>query len=91
MIAIHRPIIRHLLKFLQEWINLPMKNEVIQFGKKLREVRLKKRLSQGDVARILGVHRSYISGLERGRRNPSLLTVHKVAKALGIKIDELLK
>ena len=68
-----------------------MKNEVIQFGKKLREVRLKKRLSQGDVARILGVHRSYISGLERGRRNPSLLTVHKVAKALGIKIDELLK
>lgn len=68
-----------------------MKNEVIQFGKKLKEARLKKKLSQGDVARILGVHRSYISGLERGRRNPSLLTVHKVANALGVKIDELLK
>ncbi|MDP2642443.1 MAG: helix-turn-helix transcriptional regulator [Candidatus Peregrinibacteria bacterium] len=49
-----------------------MKNEVIQFGKKLREIRLKKNLSQGDIASILGVHRSYISGLERGRRNPSL-------------------
>lgn len=68
-----------------------MKNEVIQFGKKLREVRLKKKLSQGDVARILGVHRSYISGLERGRRNPSLLTVHKVANALGISTNELMK
>ena len=68
-----------------------MKNEVIQFGKKLREARLKKDLSQGDVARILGVHRSYISGLERGRRNPSLLTVHKVAKALGVSTNDLLK
>lgn len=68
-----------------------MKKEVIQFGKKLREARLKKKLSQGDVARILGVHRSYISGLERGRRNPSLLTVHKVAKALDISTNELLK
>ena len=68
-----------------------MKNEVIKFGKKLREVRLKKELSQGDVARILGVHRSYISGLERGRRNPSLLTVQKVAKALGVNVGDLVK
>jgi len=67
-----------------------MKNEVLQFGKKLREIRLKKKLSQGDIARILGVHRSYISGLERGRRNPSLLTVQKVAKALNISPKELL-
>lgn len=66
-----------------------MKSEVIQFGKKLREVRLKKKLSQGDVARALGVHRSYISGLERGRRNPSLLTVKKIAKALDIGADKL--
>lgn len=68
-----------------------MKNEVLQFGNKLREVRVKKKLSQGDIARILDVHRSYISGLERGRRNPSLLTVHKVAKALGVSVNELLK
>lgn len=67
-----------------------MKNEVLQFGKKLREVRLKKSRSQGDVAKVLGVHRSYISGLERGKRNPSLLTVHKVAKALGVSVNELL-
>jgi transcriptional regulator with XRE-family HTH domain len=67
-----------------------MTNGVIQFGKKLREIRLKKKLSQGDVAKILGVHRSYISGLERGMRNPSLLTVQKVAKALGVTADKLI-
>ena len=67
-----------------------MTNGVIQFGKKLREARLKKKLSQGGVAKILGVHRPYISGLERGRRNPSLLTVQKIAKALNISPKELL-
>ena len=67
-----------------------MKNETIEFGKKLREVRLKKKLSQGDVSRILGVHRTYISGLERGARNPSLLTVQKVAKALGVNAKDLI-
>lgn len=67
-----------------------MKNEVIQFGKKLREIRLKKKLSQGDVARILAVHRTYISGLERGVRNPSLLTIQKIARALSISPKELL-
>ena len=67
-----------------------MKNEDIQFGKKLREVRLKKKLSQGDVARTLDVHRSYISGLERGRRNPSLVTVQKIAKALGVSPKDLI-
>jgi transcriptional regulator with XRE-family HTH domain len=47
-----------------------MKNEVIQFCKKLRDIRLKKKLSQGNIARILGVHRTYISGLERGKEIP---------------------
>lgn len=68
-----------------------MNNEVIKFGKKLKEIRLKKDLSQGDVAKILGVHRTYISGLERGVRNPSLLTVQKVAKALGVRSKELIE
>lgn len=90
MIALHRPIILHLLKYLQVWINSPMNKEIIKFGKKLKEVRLKNNLSQGDISRILGVHRSYISGLERGIRNPSLLTVQKVAKALGVNAKELL-
>ena len=61
-----------------------------EVGRKLKEARLKKKLSQGDVAKILGVHRTYISGLERGVRNPSLLTIQKVAKALGVDAKKLI-
>lgn len=68
-----------------------MANEITKFGKKVREIRLKKNMSQGDIARILGVHRSYVSGLERGIRNPSLLTVQKVAKALKVNAKELIE
>lgn len=68
-----------------------MQKEVLKFGKKLREIRLSKKLSQGDVAKVLDVHRSYISGLERGIRNPSLVTVQKIAKALGVSADKLIK
>lgn len=75
---------------MQEWTNSLMSNEITQFGKKLREIRLKKKMSQGDISRILKVHRSYISGLERGMRNPSLLTVQKVAKALGVNAKDLI-
>ena len=67
-----------------------MKKEITEFSKRIKEVRLKKKLSQGDVAKILGVHRSYISGLERGARNPSFITAQKVAKALGVSIKEIL-
>jgi len=67
-----------------------MANEITKFGKKVKEIRLKKQMSQGDIARILGVHRSYISGLERGIRNPSLLTVQKVAKALKVNAKDLI-
>lgn len=68
-----------------------MKRAETNFGKRVREIRLRKQLSQGDIARMLGVHRSYISGLERGMRNPSLLTIKKIAKALGVKPKELLE
>jgi len=68
-----------------------MTNDVTKFGKALREIRLKKKMSQGDIARKLGVHRSYISGLERGKRNPSLLTIKKMAKAIGVEPKDLLE
>lgn len=67
-----------------------MNKEVSKFGQKVRKVRLQKNMSQGDIARILGVHRTYISGLERGVRNPSLLTIQKVAKALGVDAKKLI-
>jgi len=68
-----------------------MENTVKKFGRKVREIRLEKKMSQGNVAKILGVHRTYISGIERGMRNPSLITLEKIAKALKVSIDNLIK
>ena len=62
-----------------------------KFGKSLRRLRLEKRMSQGDIARSLGVHRSYISGLERGVRNPTLTNIDRIARALGVNIQKLLE
>ncbi len=63
----------------------------VKFGKKVKEIRTAKNMSQGDLAKILGVHPTYISGIERGVRNMALKNIEKLAKALGVKIEELLK
>ncbi len=60
-----------------------------QFGKKVREIRIKKGLSQGDIGRRLKLHRTYISGIERGVRNPSLKVVQKIAKSLNVRAKYL--
>jgi len=69
--------------------------ELMQSGKKLgenlRKLRLKKNLSQGDLAKALDVDRAYISNIENGRMNPTLSTLEKIAGALGISSSELLK
>lgn len=48
-------------------------------------------MSQGDLANILGVHPTYISGIERGVRNMALKNIEKLARALGVLIEELIK
>jgi len=63
----------------------------VKFGKKVKELRLQKKMSQGDLAKILGVHPTYISGIERGVRNMTLKNIEKLAKALGVPIEELIK
>ena len=70
---------------------VPMNALSRQFGKRVREARLSKGLSQGDVSRRLKLHRSYISGIERGIRNPSLGIVEKIAAALGVSPKTLLR
>ena len=62
-----------------------------QLGQNLKNIRTKKKMSQGDIARALEVHRAYISGIESGKRNPTLSTIKKLADALGVSADELLK
>ena len=62
-----------------------------KLGQNLKNIRTKKKMSQGDIARALEVHRAYISGIENGKRNPTLATIQKLAEALGVSADELLK
>jgi len=62
-----------------------------KLGQNLKRIRTKKKMSQGDIARALEVHRAYISGVESGKRNPILATIQKLADALKVSADELLK
>ena len=62
-----------------------------KLGENLRKLRLKKNLSQGDLAKALDVDRAYISNIENGRMNPTLSTLEKISGALGISSSELLK
>jgi len=61
------------------------------FGKKVQEQRLKQGLSQEKLAEISGLDRTYISSMERGRRNVSLLNIVKVARALSIPPSDFLE
>ncbi len=63
----------------------------IKFGKVLRESRLRKSLSQEELALECGLDRTFISMLERGVRQPSLSSIFIISDALGIKPSSLVK
>lgn len=62
-----------------------------KFGKKVRAIRLKKDMSQGDVAKKMDVGVAYISKIERGTENMSLKNIERLAKALDIAIKNLVE
>jgi len=55
-----------------------------RLGENLKKLRTKKKMSQGDISRKLGVDRAYISSIENGRMNPTLTTLEKLAEAIGV-------
>lgn len=61
------------------------------FGGRVRELRKERGLSQVELAAKVGIDRSYMGFLERGERNPSLEVIAKIAEALSVTPDELLK
>lgn len=62
---------------------------VIQVGKRIRALRETKGFSQEGLAEKSGLHRTYIGGVERGLRNPSLKSLVRMAKALGVGVGQL--
>jgi transcriptional regulator with XRE-family HTH domain len=61
------------------------------FGKRLRELRLKRKLSQEKLAEIAELHRNYVGLMERGESNVSLLTLVALARALGVRPAKLIE
>ncbi len=59
------------------------------FGKKLRELRRKRDITQEKLAELSGLSLQYIGEIERNRRNPSLTSMESLAEALDIPIGEL--
>ncbi len=69
-----------------------MKREIlIKFGKKVREERTRLGLSQEELANRAGVHRTYVGMIERAEKNITLENIEKIAKALEISLDNLMK
>lgn len=60
-------------------------------GENLRRYRTERGLSQEAFADILGVHRTYMGGVERGERNLTLKSVERIAETLDLDPVELLK
>jgi transcriptional regulator with XRE-family HTH domain len=60
-------------------------------GRNLRTYREARGLSQEDFAQVLGVHRTYMGGIERGERNLTLRSTERIATTLGIDPIQLLR
>jgi len=61
----------------------------VRVGLNVQHLRRDKGLSQEELAARAEVHQTYLSGVERGVRNPSILVLARIAKALGADVEEL--
>lgn len=59
-------------------------------GKRVRDLRKKKGLTQERLAEMAGVDVKYLGGIERGTENPTIATLDKLAEALSVKIHQML-
>lgn len=60
-------------------------------GRNFARLRREKGLTQEDVEERSGFSQQYLSGLERGRRNPTIITLHELAQAIGVSHIDLVK
>lgn len=60
------------------------------FGLTLKKLRTAKKISQEEFALNIGLHRTYISQLERGLKSPSLRTITKICKELNVSLVQFM-
>ena len=63
----------------------------IVFGKRVRQLRLERNLSQEKLAELADLHRNYVGGVERGERNVSLVNIVKLVHGLNIRPTKLVE
>ena len=67
-----------------------MEDVRIKFGLRIKELRMSRGYSQEKLAELSDLDRTYIPGIESGKRNVSLVVIEKIAKAFKIRLSELL-
>jgi len=63
----------------------------VALGDAVREFRNRRGISQEALAELSEMHRTYLGGIERGRRNPSYTNILKIANALEVRASELIR
>jgi transcriptional regulator with XRE-family HTH domain len=61
-----------------------------ELGKRIRQVRTKRGLTQEELAHRAELDYSYINQIENGRRNPSVHAIDRIARALGVRVKDLM-
>ncbi len=67
------------------------RNILIVFGDNVRKYRNLLKISQEELAERAGLHRTYIGMIERAEKNITLINIEKIAKALDVEIETLIK
>ena len=64
---------------------------LLSLGKRIKEIRLQKKITQTEIAYRCGFDKSNFNTIESGKRNPTITSLLKIAKALDVSIIELFK
>lgn len=62
-----------------------------KLGKNIKKIRIQKGMSQGDICRALDMDRGYMSAIENGKKNITIAQLERLASALDVSVDKLLK
>ncbi len=66
------------------------KEYLVSLGNRIKEIRLQKKISQTEIAYRCGFDKSNYNTIESGKRNPTIISLLKIAKALDVSLIELL-